>query len=198
MNPFPISRRLLRIAIIGMALAALALPAYAGAATKRVVKERMVESLGKIVLTNNAGHTLYSLSVEKNGRFICADKSCLALWHPLVVPAATKPIGPAPLGTVKRPDGRIQVTYKGRPLYAFDEDRKPGEANGEGFKDVGTWHAATPAGASSAPEPPSQEPTPPPYPSPAPPTNPAPPANPSPPSPSPSPSPPPYPYPSPY
>lgn len=169
MNRSPYSRPLLRFAIVGLALAALvALPASAGAATKRVAKERRIDSLGKTVLTNNAGHTLYSLSAEKNGRFICTDRACLALWHPLVVPAGTKPKGPAPLGTVKRPDGRIQVTYKGRPLYAFDEDRKPGEANGEGFKDVGTWHAASPAQSSAAPEPPPQEPTPPPNPYPSP------------------------------
>jgi predicted lipoprotein with Yx(FWY)xxD motif len=167
-NQPPLSRPLLRFALIGLALAALALPASAGAATKRVAKERMIESLGKTVLTNNAGRTLYSLSAEKRGRFICTDRTCLALWRPLVVPAGTKPTGPAPLGTVKRPDGRIQVTYRGRPLYTFTEDRKPGEANGEGFKDVGTWHAATPAGASSSPEPPPQEPTPPPTPYPSP------------------------------
>ena len=169
MNNSPHSRPLLRFAIVGLALVALvALPASAGAATKRVAKERTVASLGKTVLTNNAGHTLYSLSVEKKGRFICTDRACLALWHPLVVRAGTKPTGPAPLGTVKRPDGRIQVTYKGRPLYAFAEDKKPGEANGQGFKDVGTWHAATPADSSSAPQPPDQEPTPPPNPYPSP------------------------------
>jgi hypothetical protein len=61
------------------------------------------------------------------------------------------------LGTVKRPDGRIQVTYHGRPLYSFAEDVKPGETNGDGFKDVGTWHPARPATSSSAqPQQPSQ------------------------------------------
>jgi predicted lipoprotein with Yx(FWY)xxD motif len=138
------SRRLLRVALIGLALAALALPAFAGAATKRIVKERRIASLGEVALTTNGGHTLYSLSVERNGRFICTNRSCLALWHPLVVRAGTKPAGPVPLGTVRRPDGRIQVTFAGRPLYVFDQDQNPGEARGEGFKDVGTWHAATP------------------------------------------------------
>lgn len=168
MNRTPLSRPLLRFALAALAVAALALPASASAATKRVAKERTIASLGKTVLTNNAGHTLYSLSVEKHGRFICTGRSCLSLWHPLVVPAGTKPTGPAPLGTVKRPDGRTQVTYKGRPLYAFAKDSKPGEANGEGFKDVGTWHAATPAHSSAAPEPPNQEPAPPPPPNPYP------------------------------
>lgn len=167
MNNSPLSRPLLRFALIGLALAALVVPATATATTKSVAKEATVESLGKVVLTNNAGRTLYSLSAETKGRFICTDKACLALWRPLVVPAGTKPTGPAKLGTVKRPDGRTQVTFKGRPLYAFAEDRKTGEANGEGFKDVGTWHAAVLADASSAPESPPQ-PTPPPYPYPSP------------------------------
>lgn len=45
---------------------------------------------------------------------------------------------------MKRPDGRRQVTFRGLPLYTFDGDAKKGAANGEGFRDVGTWHAASP------------------------------------------------------
>lgn len=141
MNPSMISRHLLRIALAGLAAAAIAMPASATAATRSVAKEGRVGALGK-VLTNNAGHTLYSLSVEMKGRFICTGSSCLSLWTPLVVRAGTKPVGPVRLGTVKRPDGRIQVTYKGRPLYTFNNDSSAGQAKGEGFKDVGTWHAA--------------------------------------------------------
>lgn len=109
--------------------------------SKRVVKEGH-SSVGT-VLTTNGGLTLYTLSAEKHGTFICKG-SCLKDWHPLVVAAGVKPTGPVALGTVKRPDnGRRQVTFEGRPLYTFDDDRK-GDANGEGFKDVGTWHAAKP------------------------------------------------------
>lgn len=145
---------------------ALLAPATAAAATKSVAKEGSVASLGKTVLTNNAGRTLYSLSVEKNGRFVCTG-ACLATWHPLVVPAGTKPTGPVKLGTVQRPDGRTQVTYNGRPLYRFAGDSRAGQANGEGIKDVGTWHAATLAAGSMAPEAP-HEPSPPPNPYPSP------------------------------
>ena len=94
------------------------------------------------MLTNDQGRTLYSLSAENNGKFICTG-SCLSAWHPLIVPAGVKPTGPVKLGTIKRPEGGTQVTYKGRPLYRFSGDTKAGEANGEGIKDVGTWHAAT-------------------------------------------------------
>jgi predicted lipoprotein with Yx(FWY)xxD motif len=112
--------------------------------TKSVVKEAHNPSLGHTVLTANNGLTLYSLSVEKNGRFICKG-SCLKDWHPLVVAAGVKPTGPVPLGTIKRPDnGMRQVTFEGKPLYTFDEDSKKGDAKGEGIKDVGTWHAARP------------------------------------------------------
>jgi|SRR6476659_405227 len=111
--------------------------------TKRVVKEAHSPALGHTVLTANNGLTLYTLSAEKHGTFICKG-SCLKDWHPLVVAKGVKPTGPVALGTVKRPDGRRQVTFEGRPLYTFDDDSHKGQANGEGFKDVGTWHAATP------------------------------------------------------
>lgn len=46
------------------------------------------------------------------------------------------------LGTIHRPDGTLQVTYRALPLYTFAADRKPGQVKGEGLKDIGTWHAA--------------------------------------------------------
>jgi predicted lipoprotein with Yx(FWY)xxD motif len=98
-------------------------------------------SLSKTVLVNRRGLTLYSLSVERRGRFICTNQACLSFWTPLVVSKGTKPTGIAGLGTIKRPDGGVQVTYRGGPLYTFYLDRKRGDVGGEGFKDVGTWHA---------------------------------------------------------
>lgn len=133
------------LAIVAVLAAAGLLASLATAqTTKRVVKEAQSKALGKTVLTANNGLTLYTLSAEKHGTFICKG-SCLKDWHPLVVAKGVKPTGPVALGTVKRPDnGRRQVTFEGRPLYTFDDDAKKGDANGEGFKDVGTWHAATP------------------------------------------------------
>jgi predicted lipoprotein with Yx(FWY)xxD motif len=112
--------------------------------SKRVVKEAQSASLGKTVLTANNGLTLYSLSAEKHGTFIC-KRGCLKDWFPLVVAKGVQPTGPVPLGTIKRPDnGQRQVTFKGKPLYTFVNDKRKGQAKGEGIKDVGTWHAATP------------------------------------------------------
>jgi predicted lipoprotein with Yx(FWY)xxD motif len=119
-------------------------------ARKAVARSTESTTLDKRILVTQRGMTLYSLSVERGGRFICKDSSCLALWKPLVVTKGTVPTGAASLATIKRPDGRTQVTYKGRPLYTFTMDRKPGDVRGNGFKDVGTWLAAS-SGASSTP-----------------------------------------------
>lgn len=109
---------------------------------RTVARQAKNAGLGERVLTNLKGRTLYTLSAEVKGRFICTG-SCLGTWHPLVISKGVKPVGPAKLGRVTRPDGRIQVTFKGRPLYTFSGDTRAGQANGQGFKDVGTWHAAS-------------------------------------------------------
>ena len=64
------------------------------------------------------------------------------------IPFTLIPNAAAKLSVVKRPDGRRQVAYKGGPLYTFDEDKKAGDMNGDGFKDVGTWHVVAVAGKS--------------------------------------------------
>jgi predicted lipoprotein with Yx(FWY)xxD motif len=139
---YPLNRAIIPIVAI-LATVGLFSALATARTTKSVVKEARNQTLGKTVLTANNGLTLYSLSVEKNGNFICKG-SCLKDWFPLVVAAGVKPTGPVSLGTVKRPDGRRQVTFKGKPLYTFDGDSKKGDAKGEGIKDVGTWHAASP------------------------------------------------------
>lgn len=152
--------------VLVLALAALVLAMNANtapAATKRVVKTADNVTLGKTILTNNRGRTLYSLSAESKGRFICVE-GCLSIWKPLLVPKGVKPTGPVELKTRLRPDGRTQVTYKGLPLYTFTGDTRAGEASGEGIKDVGTWHAATVRTLAPSPEPEPSPSPPPPYP----------------------------------
>jgi predicted lipoprotein with Yx(FWY)xxD motif len=104
------------------------------------LKERKLK--GRTILVTSTGMTLYSLSVEKKGKFVCTKSAeCLVIWHPLLVPKGKTVKGPVKLGTIKRPEGSTQVTYRGHPLYTFAEDKKPGDAKGEGLKDVGTWHS---------------------------------------------------------
>lgn len=107
-------------------------------------------SLGTI-LVDAQGMTLYHLSGEQNGKFICTNAACTGIWHPLTISAGSTPSGEVgSLGTVKRPDGTTQVTYKGTPLYTFASDQQPGETKGQGIKDVGTWSVITTGSSSSS------------------------------------------------
>jgi predicted lipoprotein with Yx(FWY)xxD motif len=116
-----------------------------------VIKTASNATLGATVLTDAHGMTLYALSGERSGKFICASAACLQAWHPVSVSAGSSPAGSVgSLGTVKRPDGTEQVTYKGMPLYTFAQDQRPGEAKGEGLKDVGTWSAVTTSASSTS------------------------------------------------
>ena len=118
-----------------------------------LVKTASNGTLKATVLVNAQGMTLYHLSGEQKGKFICTNSACLQVWHPLTVTAASTPTGSVALATVKRPDGSVQVTYKGEPLYTFAQDSAPGQANGQGIKDVGTWSAVTISSAASSPAP---------------------------------------------
>ena len=141
------------VVVIGAIVVAAAIAMSGGGSssgsTSRATTVKTGRVLGKNVIVTPRGRTLYSLSAETHGRFICTDKTCLSLWKPLVVARGTKPTGAKHLGTIRRPDGRTQVTYEGKPVYTFVEDRKPGDHRGEGFKDVGTWHVAS--GGSTTP-----------------------------------------------
>jgi predicted lipoprotein with Yx(FWY)xxD motif len=113
------------------------------------VKTASNATLHTTVLVNAQGMTLYHLSGEAAGKFICTSSACLQVWHPAPASSATSS-GVSSLGTVKRPDGSEQLTYKGSPVYTFAPDKNAGEVGGQGVKDVGTWTAVTTGSAGTA------------------------------------------------
>jgi predicted lipoprotein with Yx(FWY)xxD motif len=134
---------------VPLLLAAGVAASFAVAASDRgtstvVVKAVTNAKLGKKVLATAAGLTLYRNTQEKSGHIKCTG-GCASVWPPLTLPAgATRAtagagITQASLGKVKRPDGRWQVTYKGKPLYRYSADRRAGQANGQGIG--GIWFA---------------------------------------------------------
>ena len=97
--PMPYPVRVPLLALTAAMVLAL-LPGAALAAkqpTRAVAKQVENATLGKTVLTTLGGRTLYSLSVERGGRFVCDNPGCLAAWRPLLIARATKPTGPVPL-----------------------------------------------------------------------------------------------------
>ena len=146
---------------IPLALATLALSALLAASALAAGALHLATSsnptLGKTVLVNPAGRTLYTLSDESSGHLLCTSKQCLALWPPLTVGSKTAKVTMpssvhGKLGTVKRADGAWQVTLGGRPVYRYHGDTAAGQAHGEGLRLAGgVWHAVTAAGATPAP-----------------------------------------------
>jgi Secreted repeat of unknown function len=71
------------------------------------------------------------------------------LWPPVLVGTqiSLSGVDRSLLGTIKRPDGSVQLTLHGWPLYRYAGDTAPGQINGEGLD--GTWFAVHPTGAKA-------------------------------------------------
>jgi predicted lipoprotein with Yx(FWY)xxD motif len=102
-----------------------------------------VAKLG-LVLTDSQGLVLYGFEGDSGTHSACYGR-CAHTWPPLVTEGPPQPSNGAAapkLGTIKRSDGTIQVTYAGHPLYTYVADKKPGEANGDGRSSFGGgWFA---------------------------------------------------------
>jgi predicted lipoprotein with Yx(FWY)xxD motif len=104
--------------------------------------------LGRI-LVDGRGHTLYLFTKDAHGKSTCSG-ACAAYWPPLI--ATGKPLPGAGvkaslLGTTRRADGRLQVTYSHHPVYAFAQDARKGDTRGEGLNIYGgEWYALSAAG----------------------------------------------------
>jgi predicted lipoprotein with Yx(FWY)xxD motif len=130
-------------AVVLFGLIAALFAADASAASRvRLVMTAANKTLGERVLVDRKGMTLYSLSVERRGKFVCTTSACLSLWRPLTVRTGVSPTGIGRLTIVKRRDGRLQVAYRGAPLYSFSGDMRRGDVKGNGLKDVGVWRPA--------------------------------------------------------
>src|SRR5438876_10675843 len=100
-------------------------------------------SYGRI-LFDGRGFALYAFTSDPRGRSTCYG-ACAAAWPPYVVRA--KPAGKL-LGTTRRTDGKLQLTYAGRPIYYYVGDRKPGQILCQNVREYGgLWLVVRPSGA---------------------------------------------------
>jgi len=92
------------------------------------------------VLTDDKGMTLYTFDKDAGGKSAC-NGPCAGNWPPLAAAADAKLA--AGYTVIARDDGAKQVAYKGKPLYTWKNDKKPGDITGDGFLN-GAWHIAQP------------------------------------------------------
>jgi predicted lipoprotein with Yx(FWY)xxD motif len=137
---------MLPLALIGLVGVGTALASPS--ASTVTIKAATSSALGTKILVSSSGLTLYHYVPEKKGTVKCTG-ACAAEWPPVLAAGSARPVAgagvtAAKLGTIKRPDGRLQVTYNGLALYRYADDKKGGQAKGQG--EAGIWYAVTPAG----------------------------------------------------
>ncbi|MFD4509503.1 hypothetical protein [Streptomyces sp. NPDC058457] len=74
--------------------------------------------------------------------------ACAVKWPPVTIQEGGNVylagVNPKEVGAIRRPDGQVQITVGGWPVYRFSGDSKPGDLNGQGLD--GKWFAVGPTG----------------------------------------------------
>jgi predicted lipoprotein with Yx(FWY)xxD motif len=120
------------------------------AAGPSVAVETKHAKLGTILAAGPKKLTVYMFEADKGTTSSC-NGACAKVWTPVTTSGAPTAAGSAvsaDLGTTKRADGTEQVTYKGHPLYFYDDDKDAGDAYGQGSKALGaSWYVLKPNGS---------------------------------------------------
>src|SRR5215469_3232280 len=123
----------------------------AGAATGKQVTVSVM-TIGKNKVLVASGKPLYLLKPSA----VACDSSCLKVWPALTLPAsqsgakAGKGVQAAKLGTTAGPNGLMQVTYSGQPVYWFAFDNVRGKVKGNITDKWGKWTAVVVSKGSSS------------------------------------------------
>ncbi len=123
-----------------------ATPAAATKVSGTVVQIAQKTGFG-LWLVDGKGMTLYLFTKDTPTTSACYA-ACATLWPPFTTTTAPVAVGaritPSYLGTLKRTDGTLQVTYDGHPLYYYSRDQKPGDIDGQAFNRL--WFVVSPRG----------------------------------------------------
>ncbi len=103
--------------------------------------------LGMILAAGPREMTVYMFRADHGTRSSCSG-ACASVWPPVTGhPSAAGGTHAADLGTTKRSDGTLQVTYRGRPLYHYVKDGDAKDAYGAGITEFGAaWYTLSPSG----------------------------------------------------
>jgi len=91
------------------------------------------------VLADRKGMTLYTFDKDPAGKSVC-NAACAKVWPPLMATASDRSSGNYTV--IIRDDGSLQWAYKGKALYTWAKDSKPGDRTGDGWSMV--WSLARP------------------------------------------------------
>jgi predicted lipoprotein with Yx(FWY)xxD motif len=139
---------LLGLAAAVLALAASAMSSEDAGAVERAAVTSAGSRFGRI-LFDGRGFVLYAFTKDPGGRSVCSG-ACAKAWPPYTVaskPAVRARVESMLVGTTRRADGKLQVTYAGKPLYYYIGDRKPGQILCQNVEEFGgLWLVVRPNG----------------------------------------------------
>jgi predicted lipoprotein with Yx(FWY)xxD motif len=113
----------------------------AGSAAARGPKVKVVSSDYGRILADGRGRALYLFTADKGKASTCYG-DCATAWPPYIVkskPTAVSGARPGLVGTSRRPDGKLQATYAGRPVYYYEGDRQPGQVLCQAVNEFGGY-----------------------------------------------------------
>jgi predicted lipoprotein with Yx(FWY)xxD motif len=142
------------VAALGWALRLAESPPPGPAVAGTVLETEQIH--GVTVLTDAEGYTLYWFGLDSATKSAC-DAACARHWPPVTGPAVAGLRVRGTIGAITRPDGSLQATYDGHPLYTAAVDTAPGQIRGDGVRAGGdVWHEVTvPGRGTTATKPPS-------------------------------------------
>jgi predicted lipoprotein with Yx(FWY)xxD motif len=102
------------------------------------------------ILADRREHTLYLFTRDQQKQRSRCYGACAKAWPPLYTkgrPRAGSGAQAGRLGTTRRRDGRLQVTYNGHPLYYYVSEDEPREILCQDVDEFGgTWLVVSPNG----------------------------------------------------
>jgi predicted lipoprotein with Yx(FWY)xxD motif len=121
--------------------------ATSSAAADVTVTTKHNDKLGTVLAAGDKKLTVYLFESDKGTTSTCSG-ACATAWPPVIGKgAADGKVKPAQLGTIKRADGTVQLTYHGHPLYYYAKDKDDEDAYGQGVKQFGAdWYVLAPSG----------------------------------------------------
>jgi len=134
--------------LLALAAVSASSAAFASSQASRPTLTTGSSSYGR-VLFDGRGFVVYAFTRDPRGKSVCTG-ACAKAWPPYVVKTrlrAASGVKARLLGTTRRVDGSLQVTYAGRALYYYVGDRSKGQILCHNVTEFGgLWRVIRPSG----------------------------------------------------
>ena len=140
--------RALFFVLLAVATLSASSAAFASSLAARPTLTAGLSAYGR-VLFDGRGFVVYAFTRDPRGKSVCTG-ACAKAWPPYVVKTrlrAASGVKARLLGTTRRADGSLQVTYAGRALYYYVGDRSKGQILCHNVTEFGgVWRVIRPNG----------------------------------------------------